>query len=413
MGFVDEVTVYVRGGKGGAGSASLLREPYKPRGGPDGGDGGQGGSVILEVSGREQDLSTLADRPHRRAENGRAGSSNNRTGAAGEDLVIEIPDGTVVREGDDLVADLVGPGARAIVARGGRGGRGNAALAGPRERVPRVAETGEEGEERQLDLELRTVADVGLVGLPNAGKSTLLAALTAARPKIANYPFTTLTPNLGVAGEDRRFVIADIPGLIEGANEGKGLGHRFLRHIVRCRALLLVVDLSAADPRADLSTLRSELSAYEAELAGRPAIVVGTKIDLVADRGAALADLGDGPVIAVSSVSGEGMGELAAAVDRLAAQAADAAPERSSYVVLRPARPRFSVTREGERFRVAGRGVERWVAETDLQDPAQVVVLQRKLVKEGVERELASMGARWGDEVLIGTQTFEFIPEQA
>jgi GTP-binding protein len=413
MGFVDEVTVYVRGGKGGAGSASLLREPYKPRGGPDGGDGGQGGSVILEVSGREQDLSTLADRPHRRAENGRAGSSNNRTGAAGEDLVIEIPDGTVVREGDDLVAALVGPGARAIVAGGGRGGRGNAALAGPRERVPRVAETGEEGEERQLDLELRTVADVGLVGLPNAGKSTLLAALTAARPKIANYPFTTLTPNLGVAGEDRRFVIADIPGLIEGANEGKGLGHRFLRHIVRCRALLLVVDLSAADPRADLSTLRSELSAYEAELAGRPAIVVGTKIDLVADRGAALADLGDGPVIAVSSVSGEGMGELAAAVDRLAAQAADAAPERSSYVVLRPARPRFSVTREGERFRVAGRGVERWVAETDLQDPAQVVVLQRKLVKEGVERELASMGARWGDEVLIGTQTFEFIPEQA
>jgi GTPase len=413
MGFVDEVTVYVRGGKGGAGSASLLREPYKPRGGPDGGDGGQGGSVILEVSGREQDLSTLADRPHRRAENGRAGSSNNRTGAAGEDLVIEIPDGTVVREGDDLVADLVGPGARAIVARGGRGGRGNAALAGPRERVPRVAETGEEGEERQLDLELRTVADVGLVGLPNAGKSTLLAALTAARPKIANYPFTTLTPNLGVAGEDRRFVIADIPGLIEGANEGKGLGHRFLRHIVRCRALLLVVDLSAADPRADLSTLRSELSAYDAELAGRPAIVVGTKIDLVADRGAALADLGDGPVIAVSSVSGEGMEELAAAVDRLAAQAADAAPERSSYVVLRPARPRFSVTREGERFRVAGRGVERWVAETDLQDPAQVVVLQRKLVKEGVERELVSMGARRGDEVLIGTQTFEFIPEQA
>jgi GTP-binding protein len=407
------VTVYVRAGKGGAGSASLLREPYKPRGGPDGGDGGQGGSVILEVSGREQDLSALADRPHRRAENGRPGSSNNRTGAAGEDLVIEIPDGTVVREGDDLVADLVGPGARAVVARGGRGGRGNAALAGPRERLPRVAETGEEGEERKLDLELRTVADVGLVGLPNAGKSTLLAALTAARPKIANYPFTTLTPNLGVAGDDRRFVIADIPGLIEGAHDGKGLGYRFLRHIVRCRALLLVVDISAADARADLSTLRFELSAYDAELARRPAIVVGTKIDLVADRDVALADLGDGPVIAVSPVSGEGMEELAGAVDKLAAEAVDAAPERSSYVVLRPARPRFSVTREGDRFRLAGRGVERWVAETDLEDPAQVVALQRRLVKEGVERELASMGAHRGDEVLIGTQAFEFFPEEA
>ncbi|MDP9296324.1 MAG: GTPase ObgE, partial [Actinomycetota bacterium] len=310
MGFVDEVTVFVRAGKGGAGSASFLREPYKPRGGPDGGDGGQGGSVILEVSDREQDLSALADRPHRRAENGGPGASNNRTGAAGEDLVIEVPDGTVVREGADLIADLVGPGSRAVVARGGRAGRGNAALAGPRERLPRVAETGEEGEERQLDFELRTVADVGLVGLPNAGKSTLLAALTAARPKIANYPFTTLTPNLGVRGDDRRFVIADIPGLIEGAHEGKGLGHRFLRHVVRSRALLLVVDLSAADARADLSTLRSELSAYDTELAGRPALVVGTKIDLVADRDAALAGLGGGPVIAVSSVSGEGMEEL-------------------------------------------------------------------------------------------------------
>src|SRR4051794_30683942 len=281
MAFVDEVTAFARGGKGGAGSASLLREPYKPRGGPDGGDGGSGGSVVFVVSDREHDLSRIADRPHLRAENGRPGAGNNRTGAAGEDLVVPVPDGTVIREDGDLVADLVGVGSRAVVARGGRGGRGNAALAGPRDRVPRVAEPGEDGEEQALQIELHTVADLGLVGLPNAGKSTLLAALTAARPKVADYPFTTLTPNLGVAGGDRRFVIADIPGLIEGASEGKGLGHRFLRHVERCRALLLVVDLSAEDPAADLATLRAELEAYDPGLGERPSLVVATKADLV------------------------------------------------------------------------------------------------------------------------------------
>ena len=407
MAFVDEVTAFARGGKGGAGSASLLREPYKPRGGPDGGDGGPGGDVVFEVSEREHDLSAIGDRPHLRAENGRPGASNNRSGAAGEDLVVPVPDGTVVREDRDLVADLVGSGSRAVVARGGRGGRGNATLAGPKERVPRVAEPGEEGEERTLRLELQTVADLGLVGLPNAGKSTLLAALTAARPKVADYPFTTLTPNLGVAGGDRRYVIADIPGLIEGASQGKGLGHRFLRHIERCRALLLVVDLSDEDPRADLATLRAELEAYDAELVERPSLVVATKADLV-DTVTLPAD----GALAVSAVTGEGMDRLVDVVDALAASAADRAPERSSYVVLRPARARFTVRKEGERFRVSGRSVERWVSETDLEDPAQVVDLQKRLVKEGVERELASLGARRGDEVLIGAQTFEYIPEE-
>jgi GTPase len=404
--FVDEVTAFVRAGKGGAGSASLLREPYKPRGGPDGGDGGPGGSVVFEVSEREHDLSRIADRPHLRAANGRPGLGNNRTGAAGDDLVVSVPDGTVVREDGALVADLVGTGSRAVVARGGRGGRGNASLAGPKDRVPRVAEPGEEGEERTLQLELHTVADLGLVGLPNAGKSTLLAALTAARPKVADYPFTTLTPNLGVAGGDRRFVIADIPGLIEGASEGKGLGHRFLRHVERCRALLLVVDLSAEDSAADLATLRAELSAYDPGLVQRPNLVVGTKADLVEN-----VTLPEDGALAVSAVMGEGMSELADAVDALAASAAESAPERSSYVVLRPARPRFSVRREGDRFRVTGRSVERWVSETNLEDPAQVVELQKRLVKEGVERELASQGARRGDEVLIGAQTFEFFPD--
>ena len=390
MAFVDEVTAFVRAGKGGAGSASLLREPYKPRGGPDGGNGGPGGSVVFEVAEREHDLSRIADRPHLRAENGGAGAGNNRSGAAGE----------------DLVADLVGKGSRAVVARGGRGGRGNATLAGPKDRVPRVAEPGEDGEERRLDLELHTVADLGLVGLPNAGKSTLLGALTAARPKVADYPFTTLTPNLGVASGDRRFVIADIPGLIEGASEGKGLGHRFLRHIERCRALLLVVDLSAEDPSADLATLRAELRAYDPGLVERPSLVVGTKADLVEH-----VTLPEDGALAVSAVTEEGMTELADAVDALSAAAAEAAPERSSYVVLRPARPRFSVRKEGDRFRVTGRSVERWVSETDLEDPAQVVELQKRLVKEGVERELASLGARRGDEVMIGAQTFEYFPE--
>jgi GTP-binding protein len=406
MAFVDEVTAFVRAGMGGAGSASLLREPYKPRGGPDGGNGGPGGSVVFEVAEREHDLSRIADRPHLRAENGGAGAGNNRSGAAGEDLVVPVPDGTVVREDGDLVADLVGKGSRAVVARGGRGGRGNATLAGPKDRVPRVAEPGEDGEERRLDLELHTVADLGLVGLPNAGKSTLLGALTAARPKVADYPFTTLTPNLGVASGDRRFVIADIPGLIEGASEGKGLGHRFLRHIERCRALLLVVDLSAEDPSADLATLRAELRAYDPGLVERPSLVVGTKADLVEH-----VTLPEDGALAVSAVTEEGMTELADAVDALSAAAAEAAPERSSYVVLRPARPRFSVRKEGDRFRVTGRSVERWVSETDLEDPAQVVELQKRLVKEGVERELASLGARRGDEVMIGAQTFEYFPE--
>ena len=272
------------------------------------------------------------------------------------------------------------------------------------------AEAGEPGEELRLSVELRVVADVGLVGLPNAGKSTLLAALTAARPKIANYPFTTLTPNLGVAEDDRaRYVVADVPGLIEGASQGRGLGHRFLRHVSRCSALVLVVDLASPDPAADLATLRTELAAYDAELLARPALVVGTKTDLVPEIDPA-AVLGAGAV-GVSAPTGEGLDLLRDRLSALAAEGVAAAEERTSYVVLRPARPRFVVRREGERFRVVGRGVERWVADTDLDDPRQVAKLQRRLVKEGVERELAAAGARRGDEIVIGSSAFEFVPE--
>jgi GTP-binding protein len=407
MTFVDEVTVFVKGGRGGNGSAALHSEPYKPLGGPDGGNGGPGGSVVFEVAGRVRDLSALADHPHQVAPDGVAGRKAKRDGAAGKDLVIGVPDGTVVFDEKGLLADLVGEGTRTVVARGGRGGRGNVSLAGARHRVPRVAEAGDPGDDRRLRVELHTVADVGLVGLPNAGKSTLLAALTAAKPKIANYPFTTLTPNLGVAGSgDDRFVVADVPGLIEGASEGKGLGHRFLRHIVRCRTLVLVVDLAAADPDADLAVLRAELSAYDPALAERHALVVGAKADLV-DEPAAL-----GPdALIVSAMKGVGIEELARRIGILAEEAAAAAPERTSHVVLRPGRPRFTIRREGAGFRVVGRGVERWVLDTDMEDEAEVAKLQRRLIREGVERQLAAAGARRGDEVLIADKAFEFQPE--
>ncbi len=409
MAFVDEVTVFVRAGRGGDGSASLHSEPFKPRGGPDGGDGGRGGDVLLEVSSEVRDLSSLADHPHRRAESGRPGGSSRRHGADGRDLVIPVPVGTVVFDESVLLADLVGEVARAVVARGGRGGRGNAALASSRNRVPRTAEAGEPGEEKRLRVELRVVADVGLVGLPNAGKSTLLSKLTAARPKIAAYPFTTLSPNLGVAGEEKRLVIADVPGLVEGAHEGRGLGHRFLRHVSRCRALVIVVDLSAADPAADLAIVRAELAAYDASLGQRPSVVAATKSDLVEDPRAEARRLDPG-ALAVSGLTGEGVKELAERLSELAER--DTEEEPRPFVVLRPGRPSFVVNREGERFRVVGRNVERWVAETDFDDPRAIAKLQKRLRKEGVERQLAEMGAVRGDEVLIADRVFEFIPEE-
>jgi GTP-binding protein len=408
MAFVDEVTVFARGGDGGHGSASLHSEPYKPLGGPDGGDGGRGGDVVFEVSPRVRDLSALADRPHLRAPAGRGGASNRRTGADGAEMVVPVPEGTMVFDDDGPLADLVGEGSRVVVARGGRGGRGNASLASRRNRVPRTAEAGEPGEDRRLRVELRIVADIGLVGLPNAGKSTLLSVLTAARPKIADYPFTTLDPNLGVAEGRERFVVADIPGLIEGASEGRGLGHRFLRHVTRTRALVFAVDLSAADPANDLTTLRRELDAYDPTLSDKPSIVVGTKGDLVEDAAERARLPGD--AIVVSALTGAGIDALADRLSSLAAAAPDEEPR--SYVVLRPGRPRFEVRREGERFRVVGRGVERWVAETDLEDPGQIARLQKRLAREGVERQLAAAGARRGDEVVIGSSMFEFIPEE-
>src|SRR6266511_1103124 len=277
--FVDQATIFVKAGAGGAGSSSIRREPYRPKGGPDGGDGGKGGDVILRVDPSMFDLSRYRD-PHHRAKNGRSGSSNNRHGSSGEDLVLPVPDGTIVRDERGLLADLVGEGASVVVARGGRRGRGNASLSSARNRVPRVAERGEAGEEARLDLDLRLVADVALVGPPNAGKSTLLSRLTAARPKIAEYPFTTIEPNLGVGGDEHRFVVADVPGLIEGAHQGKGLGLSFLRHVSRCRVLVYVVDLSG-DPEGDLAMVRREVGEFDPALSERRSLAVGTKVDLL------------------------------------------------------------------------------------------------------------------------------------
>jgi GTP-binding protein len=405
--FVDRVSLMVRAGDGGAGSAHLASEPYQPRAGADGGDGGAGGDVVLRVDAEVFDLSPFRDRVRHRAESGGAGGRNRRTGASGGDLVLAVPDGTVVSDERGVIADLVGAGASVVAVRGGRGGRGSASLSSARNRVPRAAEPGEEGEERRIELELRLVADAGLVGLPNAGKSTLLAAITAARPKIADYPFTTLSPNLGVAGDEHRMVVADVPGLIHGAHEGRGLGLEFLRHVSRCRALVFVVDLSEEDPAADLATVRDEVGAYDPELIERASLVVGAKADLVPDTPAP-------PQIdlVVSAVSGRGLDELRDRLEAVVAAAIAAEPERRPMVVVRPGRDQFTIRREGVGFRVSGRGVERWVAETDMEDPRGVTELQRRLVKAGVERRLMAEGARRGDEVSIGGTTFEFIPEE-
>jgi GTPase len=414
MSFVDQAVVFARAGRGGDGAASFHREKYKPRGGPDGGDGGRGGNVVLEVSPDVFDLGWLAKHPHQRAKDGARGQGDNRTGADGEDLVVRVPDGTVVRDERGLVADMVGPTARVVVAAAGRGGRGNSSLASGRNRLPRIAEPGEPGEEHRLELELRLVADVGLVGLPNAGKSTLLSRLTAARPKVAPYPFTTLAPNLGVAEDDgRRVVVADVPGLIEGAHQGKGLGDRFLRHVSRCRVLVHVIDLAAEDPAADLAVVRGELEAYDSDLVTRPSLIAATKSDLVPPseldaRAGQLRSAGE--IVVVSGETGAGVEELAGRIASLVASAPP--PDHEPYVVLRPGREAFTVRREGERFRVEGQQAERWVAETDFEDEREVRRLQDRLRRHGVERRLSEMGARRGDEVLIGARAFLFLPEE-
>jgi GTP-binding protein len=306
--FVDRAKIYVKAGNGGNGCVSFRREAYVPRGGPDGGNGGHGGSVILEADPQLQTLLDFHYRTRYMAERGNHGEGARKFGHSGEDLLVKVPLGTRVYDGTTLVVDLIEPGQRAVIAKGGRGGRGNAEFATPTIRAPRHATPGQEGEERTLLLELKLMADVGLVGLPNAGKSTLLSVLTAARPKIAPYPFTTLHPNLGLVrpSEYSTFVIADIPGLIEGASEGRGLGFEFLRHIERTRVLVYLVDAGSEHPKEDLKVLKAELKRWNPDLIKRPSLVVLSKCDLLGDEPAP-----KGPwKLKISSAKGEGLEKL-------------------------------------------------------------------------------------------------------
>jgi GTPase len=424
--FVDETTVEFAGGRGGDGVTSFHREKYRPRGGPDGGDGGRGGDVVLVA---DPGVSTLVEyhfHPHQRAGRGRHGQGSNRKGADAEDRVLPVPVGTIVRdEHGEVLADLAVAGTRFVAARGGRGGRGNAILSGPGRRVAHFHEKGEPGRQRRLVLELRLLADAGLVGFPNAGKSSIVGWASAARPKVADYPFTTLEPVLGVvrAGE-HDFVLADVPGLIPGAAAGKGLGHRFLRHVTRSAVLVHVLDLAPVEPgrnpEADLAAIEAELAAYDPDLAGRPALVVGNKVDLPDGRArlpeaAAAAARRNLPFHAVSAATGEGMQAFLYALGEAVAEARAALPPQGrrehQVVTVEPEVPIEVVRDPDGRFRVRGDRPERWVAMSNLDNPEAVAYLQRRLRRAGVEDLLLAAGARPGDDVAIGPALFEFTPE--
>jgi GTPase len=416
MAFVDEAKIRVAAGDGGHGAVAWHREPYKPKGGPDGGDGGDGGNVILRADPSVGTLLELRDHPHVKAGRGGHGEGKKRHGARGSNRTVLVPIGTVVYDSDGtMLADLAASGHEFVAARGGRGGRGNASFATATRRAPAFAERGEPGDELALRLELRVLADVGLVGWPNSGKSTLIARISAARPKIADYPFTTLTPNLGVVrtGSDS-FVVADIPGLIEGAHAGRGLGHRFLRHLTRAAVLVFLIDLAAhdRDPADDLDLLRSELDAYDPELAGRPTIVVAAKVDAGRDRlDDVLARVPD--ALPISSVTGEGIDELVERMAEGVRRARSDAPPATGYVRHVVREDPIRVQREGDAWRVSGRRAERAVAATDMDNDEAVARLQRRLISMGVERLLEDAGARTGDEVRIGEAAFDFEPEAA
>lgn len=436
--FVDRVSLHVAAGRGGNGVASVHREKFKPLGGPDGGNGGPGGSIILRV---DPDVTTLIDYHHnskRRATSGGHGAGGHRNGTHGEDLVLPVPDGTVVTDDQGTVlADMVGAGTEMVIAEGGRGGLGNAALASSKRKAPGFALLGEPGDERMIGLELKVVADIGLVGYPSAGKSSLIAALSRARPKIADYPFTTLVPNLGVVrAGDTTFTVADVPGLIEGASEGRGLGHDFLRHVERCAAIVHVVDLATMEPgrnpMSDLDVIESELASYGG-LDDRPRIVALNKIDVPDGRD--MADIVSEDVRArgwdvypVSAASHEGLRELSFAMARLVAERRAAEPAVvTKRIVLRPAGTsgtgeEFTVRETGDPstgsghrgWRVRGAKPERWIRQTDFSNDEAVGFLADRLNRLGVEARLLELGAVEGDSVLIGdvanAVVFDFKP---
>jgi GTP-binding protein len=421
--FVDEAQIHAKAGDGGAGAVSFRREAHVARGGPDGGDGGRGGDVWLEASVNEASLLGFRDHPHRRAGDGGHGRGNKRHGAAGNDLVVAVPVGTVVHgAGGGVLADLERPGDRVLVAGGGRGGRGNARFLANRRRAPAFAEQGEKGEERWLDLELKLAADVALVGLPNAGKSTLISRISAAKPKIADYPFTTLEPHLGVVrigrpGDETEFVVADVPGLVEGAAEGRGLGHRFLRHVERARVLVVLLDVASLEGRSPAEqerVLLEELGRYRPELLERPRLVVESKADLLGPApDGRQPDVGDdGPTLQVSAVTGQGVDELVGRLASLVVEARDAevAAAQAPIVVHRPlgdTETRVSRLDDGS-FVVDGRAALRAVALSDLTDDDALALVLERLHRLGVERALRRAGIHDGDTVHVGGLTFTY-----
>jgi GTP-binding protein len=416
--YYDEARIYVRGGKGGDGMVHFRREKYVPRGGPDGGDGGRGGSVYLQADPGQNTLSAFRHRQRFIAEDGAPGGPAHRHGRKGRDLIIKVPLGTIVRDATtgEVIADLSEPGQRVLVARGGRGGLGNVHFATATNQAPTMAQRGEPGEERWLDLELKLLADAGLIGFPNAGKSTFLAAVTAAKPKIAPYPFTTLVPNLGVVDVgDFSFVLADIPGLIEGAHTGAGLGHEFLRHIERTRVLIHILDASGQegrDPLHDFEVVNQELAAFSPELAAKPQIVAANKMDLPEARAnwprikAELERRGY-KVFPISAATGEGVQEVINEVARMLKELPPPPPLVEGARVEPVVHPdHFVIERDGEIWRVHGRSAERAAAMTDPDNPEALLWLEQRLRRLGVTQALEEAGIQPGDTVVIGPLEF-------
>jgi GTP-binding protein len=424
--FADRATIQVEGGRGGDGCISFRREKFVPKGGPDGGDGGDGGSVILVAQPDLRDLSRFRTASHFRAQRGVHGQGSGKHGRRGEDREIEVPVGTQVelRETGELLADLAHADARVTVARGGLGGQGNRRYATARRRAPDTAQVGEPGEERWLELRLKLVADAALLGFPNAGKSSLLRRISNATPKVADYPFTTIEPVLGTvqADDGRQLTVADVPGLLEGASQGVGLGHEFLAHLERARLLVHLIEASAGaeDIARRREAINRELQLHGGGLADRPQLVVLSKIDLVPadEREALLA--ATGAAMACSAATREGIAELKSALFRevpaeAEAPPAAAEPELADFLVYRPqppARREFRILRDGGFLRVAGRGIERRFADLDPEDDRAVGVLAAELERLGVDRALHAAGARPGDDVLVGAHRFTYRPRR-
>ena len=407
-GFVDECNINVKAGDGGAGCVAFRREAHVSKGGPNGGDGGDGGSIWLVADRNVSSLLAFRDHPHRKGDNGAHGSGSNRHGARGHDLEVRVPLGTIVSDHEtrEFLVDLSNDGDRWRAVEAGQGGRGNARFLSNQRRAPGFAEQGERGEERWLRLELKLLADVAIVGFPNVGKSTLISRISAAKPKIADYPFTTLEPNLGVVRTDDgfEFVVADIPGLIEGASEGKGLGHRFLRHVERARVLLVMLDLASWDgegPERQLEVLLAELGRYRPSLLRRPRVVVGSRADMAPGH--------DYKGSTVSSVTGAGIADLVGSLVRAVDEARRQEPERKAATIHRPASTEVTITRHDDAsWEVVGRAARRAVALSDLTDPQALDVVQHRLKELGVNTALVRAGVRNGDVVHIGDFEFEY-----